>query len=517
MQGGATSGKGGSIPATGGGMPLPQNAMPIPMGGTPANMGSSGNGIFDWSSDWLRGSAGATGQAANMFANAGGDPAPALRAINQAHGMFNSPNMGSMQAHLASTPRAVRGAGYGPVTFGGHGYGAQGYDASKVANLPNISDRMGDYYNPYTNEVINQAQQDIGRQLQTQLGNVGADASSAGAFGGSRHGLVEAETNRAALDTIGRTSADLRNQMFDTAARLASQDIGNLMGTRLANQQATNQARQFGAAETNRARQFTASNKQQAAATNAAARNKARQFAASSRQQANLVNADMQKHFNTLNAGATNQARQWNAANQQDRRQGVMDLASMLQNQQGLDAQTAMQQAQGVLSAASGLGHLSQSAFGMGSDITNRQMQQGTMGQALRQQLLDQAQSMFGQYTGQPQNLLNLRLASVGANPLTNAGTTNQSYQPGWGELFGNLLSAGGQAAGAYFGASDRRLKTDIVEIGNTKTGIPLYRYRFKGDNKIQIGPMAQDLQELRPDAVREIDGILHVDYSKVE
>lgn len=51
---------------------------------------------------------------------------------------------------------------------------------------------------------------------------------------------------------------------------------------------------------------------------------------------------------------------------------------------------------------------------------------------------------------------------------------------------------------------SDRRLKTDIEEVGETKNGLPLYSYRMKGDSKTQIGLMADDVEKVAPEAVKK-------------
>jgi hypothetical protein len=56
-----------------------------------------------------------------------------------------------------------------------------------------------------------------------------AAAARAGAFGGSRQGLVEAETNAASQRAIGDLSANLGMQGFNTAAQLAQGDIANRM------------------------------------------------------------------------------------------------------------------------------------------------------------------------------------------------------------------------------------------------------------------------------------------------
>jgi len=95
------------------------------------------------------------------------------------------------------------------------------------ANTGSIMDGMGQYANPYEDEVINRTQMDIARQNQIQQQGNRAAAASSGAFGGSRHGVVEALTNEASQRTMADTSAGMRRQGFMDAAGLANQDIGN--------------------------------------------------------------------------------------------------------------------------------------------------------------------------------------------------------------------------------------------------------------------------------------------------
>ena len=79
------------------------------------------------------------------------------------------------------------------------------------------------YMNPYTQEVIDTTMGDLERQRLMQQNIGGAQATAAGAFGGSRHGIAEAETNRAFADQAARTSAQLRNLGFQTASQQAQQ------------------------------------------------------------------------------------------------------------------------------------------------------------------------------------------------------------------------------------------------------------------------------------------------------
>jgi len=55
---------------------------------------------------------------------------------------------------------------------------------------------------------------------------------------------------------------------------------------------------------------------------------------------------------------------------------------------------------------------------------------------------------------------------------------------------------------------SDERLKTDIKPLGTAGSvlGLPAYEFRYKGDKKKRKGFMAQDVQKVLPDAVREFN-----------
>jgi hypothetical protein len=94
-------------------------------------------------------------------------------------------------------------------------------------NVPTVAAGMGTYQNPFTQQVTDRAIADVGRTTAMQQEANKAAAARAGAFGGSRQGLVEAETNAAAQRTIGDLSANLGMQGFNTAAQLAQGDIAN--------------------------------------------------------------------------------------------------------------------------------------------------------------------------------------------------------------------------------------------------------------------------------------------------
>jgi hypothetical protein len=74
----------------------------------------------------------------------------------------------------------------------------------------------------------------------------------------------------------------------------------------------------------------------------------------------------------------------------------------------------------------------------------------------------------------------------------------------GIGSLFsgGGLLSSGGALAGVLPFLSDRRAKTDIKQVGKLDNGLPVYVFRYRGDNTPQIGLMADDVEKVNPRAV---------------
>lgn len=62
---------------------------------------------------------------------------------------------------------------------------------------------------------------------------------------------------------------------------------------------------------------------------------------------------------------------------------------------------------------------------------------------------------------------------------------------------------------------SDRRAKTDIRKVGTLDNGLSVYVYRYKHGGPPQIGLMAQEVAEVNPSAVVDIDGLLHVNYAE--
>lgn len=116
----------------------------------------------------------------------------------------------------------------------------------------------------------------------------------------------------------------------------------------------------------------------------------------------------------------------------------------------------------------------------------------------------------------------------MGANMPTIAGTDNASIianydqnklnawkasQPNLGGLFTGI----GQGIGTLI-ASDERVKKDKKRLGDIKGDMGLWEFRYKGEPKSKpkhIGLMAQEVERKSPGAVKTINGVKHVDYSK--
>jgi len=97
-----------------------------------------------------------------------------------------------------------------------------------------------DFMNPFMNDVIQQQYQDIQRQGDIQKQGANAQAVGAGAFGGSRQGIQQAEINRNVLDQQARSGSQLRSAGFQQAQGLAQQAASQQAQQQLA------QAGQFG-------------------------------------------------------------------------------------------------------------------------------------------------------------------------------------------------------------------------------------------------------------------------------
>jgi len=141
-------------------------------------------------------------------------------------------------------------------------------------------------------------------------------------------------------------------------------------------------------------------------------------------------------------------------------------------------------------------------------------------------------QNLGNQQAGVQNNLTNTEISALtgAGNANANAALANQnqaqSLLGGAGKAIGGLLGTPTSSAlnptygtslltglGSLFTGSDERIKDDIEPVGELYDGQQIYRYRYKGEDRTNIGLMAQDVENLFPDAVREFSGYKAVNY----
>ena len=251
--------------------------------------------------------------------------------LNQAiGGTARAMNFNPMQVTgQGYNPAMMQAANAGPAALTGTanaGPGAmmQAADMSRdgVRNINGgsfLNQNIGAYMNPFTGEVIDRTMADMDRARQMQMNQGAASASAAGAFGGSRHGVVDALTNSEFFRNAGNMAAGLRSQAFDNATGLAGQDLARGLQAQMANQGmdfsvgSLNAGFQQGANASNQAAlnnmaQFNAGLGQQSMLANQAALNNMGQFNAGLAQQAGANNQASANAAGQFNAGALNAA-----------------------------------------------------------------------------------------------------------------------------------------------------------------------------------------------------------------
>ena len=105
------------------------------------------------------------------------------------------------------------------------------------------------------------------------------------------------------------------------------------------------------------------------------------------------------------------------------------------------------------------------------------------------------------------------RAAGVGGllGPYTNSSGTSTTKTSGG---FMDMLGLGLQAASVF---CDRNLKENVTLVGRTPGGVPLYHFNYIGDDTLRVGPMAQEVAELQPEALGLIvNGYLTVDLGEL-
>lgn len=113
----------------------------------------------------------------------------------------------------------------------------------------------------------------------------------------------------------------------------------------------------------------------------------------------------------------------------------------------------------------------------------------------------------------------------AGKTALVNQFMQEQGYPFQVAQFLANIATGTGALSGSTTATtqpapffSDRRLKHDVKRIGKTDDGLPIYSFKYKGDDNEQthVGFMADEVEKVKPEAVGvHPTGYKTVDYAK--
>jgi len=99
-------------------------------------------------------------------------------------------------------------------------------DQTKNLAMPIGQQQIEQYMNPFSNLALQQQMQEMNRQAQIQQQGLNAQATRAGAFGGSRQGIQQAELGRNLSQTQNQAIAQSMQQNYAQALAAAQQQQG---------------------------------------------------------------------------------------------------------------------------------------------------------------------------------------------------------------------------------------------------------------------------------------------------
>jgi hypothetical protein len=242
-------------------------------------------------------------------ANMGASTVPGSNGYTAARG-----NASTYTAPTLANPREAQATGYGA---------AQAGPASMLDNL-------NAYFSPYKQQVVDSTLADFDHQAGQTRAAQAAEAARSGAFGGSRYGVREAQTEGELARARASTEAGLLDQGFTTAAGLSQSDAANRQQAGLFNADARNAASQFGAGAQNAASLANQGASNQFSLAQAGMDSDSARYAADSANNLNsnyLARADAAAQFG---AGAANDMARFNAGQQEAGLGRQLQAASLL-------------------------------------------------------------------------------------------------------------------------------------------------------------------------------------------
>lgn len=187
------------------------------------------------SAQGLADAAPALGEAASRSRTAFSNLQPSLAEagdfMRSAYGQFDplvQEGVGMARTGLEQfSPYATEGAA---AIRQGTGLGQRGAELLEAGAGAVTPDMISQYMNPFRSQVIDPTFAELDRQAAIAQTGRDAAATAAGAFGGSRRFLQDAEADRNLMDVKAQTLANLNLQGYDQAMGAAERELGRRMG-----------------------------------------------------------------------------------------------------------------------------------------------------------------------------------------------------------------------------------------------------------------------------------------------
>jgi hypothetical protein len=249
-----------------------------------------------------------------------------------------------------------------------------------------LNQNIEQYMNPFTKAVTEQSLADLERSRLLQQQQTAAQATAARAFGGSRQGVAEAETNRAFGENAARLVAQQNAAGYEAAQRASEADLARAMQAQQLNQAqdlaTTQQSLQL-------AGQFGLANQQ--AALEAARANQATGLTASQANQDAILRANLANQGYDFNVGQLNtqNQQQTNLANQAAQNQVALANAQNFLQANLANQGAGLQANQQRIGASGQMANIAQGGQQMGFAGANQLAQQGAVQQQFSQAQLD--------------------------------------------------------------------------------------------------------------------------------
>ena len=158
--------------------------------------------------------------------NSAGPSAPVSAPATTGSGpMAPSPMAGDQtMANPAMGPAVTGPQANNPYNMAAGAMNAAGQAYMTAGQTPRSIQSMNAYLNPYYNQVISGAIGNMTDTYQQNMNRIGSDALQGGAFGGSRHALLERGLTRDFQRDVGDMSNQMYMQRFDNANNMAFRD-----------------------------------------------------------------------------------------------------------------------------------------------------------------------------------------------------------------------------------------------------------------------------------------------------